>query len=285
MGKTKQQQAQRSTKMTENQRRVHETAKKQPRVDVNPIKEVKNKKKSGNVIKNITGLPKTSIGFGGIKKPHRFRPGTVAKREIKKLQRTVEHLVPKAALKRVIDELKNELGDFRMSEGARFNLQEAVEHFVQDYLMAGYVITQEADAQPRPTLLLRHLKAANNVSLRFPGRAVDHSFAERKHVPSQPRTQSKNKNKTVVDATNASKGRDSSIVSEPIDTNQTYDNNESENGINNHNHDNNAPLVDTETVDKRKKKQQQQQHSGKKQQYQLNITADKHRRPMTTESG
>src|ERR1700761_1050732 len=227
MGKTKQQQAQQSKKMNQSQRIIHEMTKKQPRTDVNPIKEIKNKKKtkSGSTIKNITGLPKTISSNSNIKKPHRFRPGTVVKRDIKKLQKTVEHLVPKAAIKRVIDDIKNEKGDFRMSEGARFNLQEAAEHFVQDYLMAGYVITQEADKHPKATLLVRHLKAANNVALRFPGRAVDHRFDERKYVPTQPRTQSKNNKKTTVssDTSPSSKGRDSTIVSEPIDTNQTYD--------------------------------------------------------------
>ena len=33
-------------------------------------------------------------GTGGVKKPHRYRPGTVALREIRKFQKTVSSLTP-----------------------------------------------------------------------------------------------------------------------------------------------------------------------------------------------
>jgi histone H3 len=37
----------------------------------------------------------TAPGTGGVRKPHRYRPGTVALREIRKYQKTADLLVPK----------------------------------------------------------------------------------------------------------------------------------------------------------------------------------------------
>ena len=39
---------------------------------------------------------------GGEKKPHRFRPGTVAIHEIRRLQRTTELLIPKLPFQRYV---------------------------------------------------------------------------------------------------------------------------------------------------------------------------------------
>jgi len=41
---------------------------------------------------------KSAPATGGIKKPHRYRPGTVALREIRRYQKSFDHLIPKAPL-------------------------------------------------------------------------------------------------------------------------------------------------------------------------------------------
>jgi len=45
---------------------------------------------------------------GGVKKPHRYRPGTVALREIRKYQKSTELLIRKAAFQRFVKELASD---------------------------------------------------------------------------------------------------------------------------------------------------------------------------------
>ena len=45
---------------------------------------------------------------GGIKKPHRFRPGTVALREIRKFQKSTELLIRKLPFQRLVREIAQE---------------------------------------------------------------------------------------------------------------------------------------------------------------------------------
>lgn len=42
---------------------------------------------------------------GGVKKPHRYRPGTVALREIRKYQKSVENLIRKLPFQRVVRDI------------------------------------------------------------------------------------------------------------------------------------------------------------------------------------
>jgi histone H3 len=45
----------------------------------------------------------------GVKKPRRFRPGTIALREIRKYQSSTEPLIPKASFNRALKSVSNEL--------------------------------------------------------------------------------------------------------------------------------------------------------------------------------
>ena len=45
---------------------------------------------------------KTAPNTGGIKKPHRYRPGTVALREIRKYQKSTELLIRKLPFQRLV---------------------------------------------------------------------------------------------------------------------------------------------------------------------------------------
>ena len=47
----------------------------------------------------------TSQPGGGVKKPHRFRPGTVALREIRKFQKSTELLIRKLPFQRLVREI------------------------------------------------------------------------------------------------------------------------------------------------------------------------------------
>jgi histone H3 len=71
--------------------------------------------------------PKTKNG----KKPHRFRPGTVAIREIRKYQKTGDLLLKKAPFQRLVREIAQEYKvDTRFQGGAVAALQEAAEMYL-----------------------------------------------------------------------------------------------------------------------------------------------------------
>ena len=69
--------------------------------------------------------------FGGIKKPHRWRPGTVALREIRKYQKNTDLLMRKAPFQRLVREIACGLkSDLRMQSTALLALQEAAEAYM-----------------------------------------------------------------------------------------------------------------------------------------------------------
>ena len=65
---------------------------------------------------NIRGLPikapntkgKKTPAYGGIKRIHRYRPGTVALREIRRYQSSTELLIKKAPFQRLVREVMEE---------------------------------------------------------------------------------------------------------------------------------------------------------------------------------
>jgi len=76
---------------------------------------------------------KTAPGNGGgVKKPHRFRPGTVALKEIRKYQKSTDRLIRKLPFQRVVKELINNINNqgLRVNTHALAALQEACEHYM-----------------------------------------------------------------------------------------------------------------------------------------------------------
>ena len=67
-----------------------------------------------------------AVGTGGIKKPRRYRPGTVALREIRRYQKTTDLLIPKANFKRLVREilqnLRKNADPFRVKKSAYLEL-------------------------------------------------------------------------------------------------------------------------------------------------------------------
>src|SRR5258705_9468259 len=55
---------------------------------------------------------KSAPATGGVKKPHRFRPGTVALREIRRYQKSTELLIRKLPFQRLVREIAQ---DFKVS--------------------------------------------------------------------------------------------------------------------------------------------------------------------------
>ena len=74
---------------------------------------------------------KSAPASGGIKKPHRYRPGTVALREIRKYQKSTEFLIRKAPFQRLVRETtQGHKGDLRFQSSALGASQEASEAYL-----------------------------------------------------------------------------------------------------------------------------------------------------------
>jgi len=74
---------------------------------------------------------KSTPSTGGVKKPHRFRPGTVALQEIRKYQKSTELLIRKLPFQRLVREVKDDFKtDLRFQSHAIMALQEASEAYL-----------------------------------------------------------------------------------------------------------------------------------------------------------
>ena len=68
---------------------------------------------------------------GGLKKPHRYKPGTVALREIRKYQKSTELLIRKLPFQRLVREIAQDYkSDLRFQSNAVLALQEAAEAYL-----------------------------------------------------------------------------------------------------------------------------------------------------------
>jgi len=68
---------------------------------------------------------------GGVMKPHRYRPGTVALREIRRYQKSTELLIRKLPFQRIVREIAQDfMTDWRFQSAAIVALQEASEAYL-----------------------------------------------------------------------------------------------------------------------------------------------------------
>merc|ERR1711937_294199 len=67
----------------------------------------------------------------GVKKPHRFKPGTVALREIRKFQKTTDLLIRKLPFQRLVKDIAGDIrADVKFQSQAVLALQEATEAYL-----------------------------------------------------------------------------------------------------------------------------------------------------------
>ena len=105
---------------------------------------------------------KTAPLYGGVKRPHRFRPGTVALREIRRYQKTTELLLLRAPFQRLVRELAVGLGlsAHKFQSFALLALQEAAEA----YLISLFEDTQLCAVHARRiTILPKDLQLARRI--------------------------------------------------------------------------------------------------------------------------
>ena len=99
--------------------------------------------------------------MGGVKKPRRFRPGTVALRQIRKYQKSYELLIRKIPFQRLVREVAQKISrDLRFQSTALLALQEAAE----DYLVRMFedvnliaIHCNRVTIQPKDILIWRRL--------------------------------------------------------------------------------------------------------------------------------
>ena len=80
----------------------------------------------------VKAARKSAPVVGGVRKPHRFRPGTVALREIRKYQKNTELLIRKLPFQRLVREIASDFNrpDLRFQSSAVLALQEASESYL-----------------------------------------------------------------------------------------------------------------------------------------------------------
>jgi len=104
---------------------------------------------------------KSCPASGGVKKPHRYRPGIVAIREIRKYQKSTELLIRKLPFQRLCREIAQSCNaDVRFESAAIYALQEASE---------GYIVGLFEDAnlcaihRKRITIMPQDIKLARRI--------------------------------------------------------------------------------------------------------------------------
>ena len=103
--------------------------------------------------------------IAGVKKPHRYRPGTVALREIRRFQKTTDVLIRKAPFQRLVREIAYKLfpnrSDLRFQSIAVLALQEAAEAYVvglmEDTNLAA-MHAKRVTIMPRDMILARRIR-------------------------------------------------------------------------------------------------------------------------------
>ncbi|KAG5724411.1 hypothetical protein E4T56_gene15998 [Termitomyces sp. T112] len=105
---------------------------------------------------------KTAAAAGGVKKPHRFRPGTVALREIRRYQKSTELLIRKLPFQRLVREIAQDFKtDLRFQSSAVMALQEAAEAYLvslfEDTNLAA-IHAKRVTIQPKDLALARRLR-------------------------------------------------------------------------------------------------------------------------------
>ena len=74
---------------------------------------------------------KSGPATGGVKKPHRYRPGTVALREIRRYQKTTDLLIRKLPFQRLVREISQDFkNDLRFQSTAILAIQESSEAYL-----------------------------------------------------------------------------------------------------------------------------------------------------------
>ena len=111
--------------------RKSDLAGKAPRKQLKTKPITKNRARNSTKATNKAAAKKTTPSTGGLKKPMRYRPGTVALREIRRYQKSTELLIRKLPFARLVREIAQDFKtDLRFQREAIGALQEAGEAYL-----------------------------------------------------------------------------------------------------------------------------------------------------------
>jgi len=104
---------------------------------------------------------------GSVKKPHRYRPGTVALREIRKYQASTELLIRRKPFERLVREISTEMkSDIRWQTSAVLALQEAAESYIvsimEDTLLCA-IHAKRVMIKPKDMQLARRIRGEKSI--------------------------------------------------------------------------------------------------------------------------
>jgi histone H3 len=104
---------------------------------------------------------KSAPETGGFKKPHRFRPGTVALREIRKYQKSTDLLLRKLPFQRLVREVSQ---DFKTELRFQGSAILAVQEVAEDYLVGLYEHANLATIHSkRVTMMMKDIQLARRI--------------------------------------------------------------------------------------------------------------------------
>jgi len=159
------------------------------------------KNATASKMKAKAGGAAAAIGVGKKeKRPHRFRPGTVAIREIRRYQKSVDLLLPKAPVRRLIREVAAPYKDeLRFSRQCMDALQEASEAYLVDLFHDSNLCAIEHE---RKTLTARDMRLAllmrHDVNLPHNTELPLREHKTRKTVPSKRRVRKSKAEKSAA---------------------------------------------------------------------------------------
>ena len=124
-------------------------------------------------MKGISKTPKTkgkklpALQQGQQKKPHRYRPGTVALREIRRYQKSTELLIRKLPFQRLVREIAHDIGkmNMRFQSAAIMALQEASDAYLVGLLEDSNLCAIHAKwvtIMPKDIQLARRIRGERN---------------------------------------------------------------------------------------------------------------------------
>lgn len=113
----------------------------------------------------------TPLIIKGARKPHRFRSGTVALREIRKYQKSTDALLPKRPFQRLVREIAESIPRSMTNEPVRFTrqsldaLQEAAESYMVNFFEDAYfhtVTNKRIELDPRDIHFVKKLRGKDS---------------------------------------------------------------------------------------------------------------------------
>ena len=104
---------------------------------------------------------KRPYATGGVKKPHRYRAGTVSIREIRKYQKSTEMLIRKLPFHRLVREIAQDFkSDLRFQSMALLALQEGTEAYLVDLFADTNLCAIHAQRQ---TIMVKDMHLARRI--------------------------------------------------------------------------------------------------------------------------